>query len=364
MHIFSASRVRELVAGATATAATAAASALLLSAAVTAPIASAEPIPAPVSAQTSPLELAAGSVQTLGDTIAGQVMAGPGPTVRTGPGTGPGKYVALGDSFAAVGRIAPGSWGGGPVPCVRTNDAYPTVVARTMGVGEFINATCGGAVASNFWEAGRTGAPPQLDSLDADTDLVTMTIGGNDVGFGAVIVACAVRPNTMPELLPMVDGATGNLSEGFDPTAGCAEVIDQQAPEALKVLDARMDEVYAEIADRAPRARVVTVGYLSAVPEDDHIIRQSPSCAPFMAIPQHERAKVRGFQDSINHVVRSAAERHGATAIIPDEPGHSMCAPAHERWVDLTGLETGAMPVHPTSAGHAHVAARVVSALG
>lgn len=83
-----------------------------------------------------------------------------------------------------------------------------------------------------------------------------------------------------------------------------------------------------------------------------------------MAISREERAKVRGFQDSINRVVRDAAERNGATVVIPDEPGHSMCTPPENRWVDFTGLDTGAVPVHPTTAGHAHVADRVLAALG
>ena len=53
-----------------------------------------------------------------------------------------------------------------------------------------------------------------------------------------------------------------------------------------------------------------------------------------------------------------------APVVIPDEPGHSMCAPVQDRWVDHTGLRTGAVPVHPTSAGQAHVAQRVLSVLG
>lgn len=346
----------------------AAAAAVLMSSLVSAPAASAvpaaAPIPGAVPPEASPLELAGGSVQNMGGAIADEVTRGAVPTVLSGPGTGPDKYVALGDSFAAVGRIAPGAWaGGGPVTCVRTDDAYPTLVARDLGVDTFVNATCGGATLDDFWEPGRTGAPPQLEALDEDTDLVSMTIGGNDVGFAAVIVACALRPNTAPELHPVVDSVTGRISEGFESSSGCADVIDRQAPAAMEVLDARLDQAYAEIAARSPNARVVTIGYLSAVPEDDRIIRESPACAPFMAIPLEERAKVRGFQDGINQVVRDAAERNGATVVIPDEPGHSMCAPAQDRWVDFLGLETGAVPIHPTTAGQAHVAGRVVSAL-
>jgi len=361
MHTSPLSRARRLVAGVAAAAAT-----VLTSSILATPVGAAQPIPEAVAPDTPPLELMSGSAQTTGANIVGEITRqGIGPSVLTGPGTGPSKYVALGDSFASVGRIAPASWGPGPITCVRTDDAYPTVVARELGVGTFVNASCGGAVTDDFWAPGRTGAPPQLEALDAETDLVSVTIGGNDVGFAAVILACAVRPNTAPELHPVIDSVTPRLSRAFDfdSSAGCADVIDRQTPAAMEVLDQRLDDVYAEIAERSPDARVVTVGYLAAVPEDDQIIRESPACAPFMAISQEERGKVREFQDNINRVVREAAERNGATVVIPDEPGHSMCSPAETRWVDFTGVETGSVPIHPTSAGHAHVADRVVAAL-
>ncbi|MDV7999643.1 SGNH/GDSL hydrolase family protein [Rhodococcus sp. IEGM 1408] len=341
-----------------------AAATVLLSSLASAGAAQASPgIPVAPPATGSTVEQAGGSAQTLGQNIAGQVDgSGIGPSVYTGAGTGPAKYVALGDSYAAVGRVMPGSWGGGPVACVRTDDAYPTVVARELGVAAFVNASCAGAVTDDFWAPGRTGAPPQFEALDADTDLVSLTMGGNDVGFAAVIVACALRPNFAPGFLPAVDAVSGGLARGFDATTGCSDVIDRQAAEALETLDSRMDSVYGEIARRSPDARVVTVGYLSAIP-DEQTVRNSPDCAPLMAATEAERDKMRGFQGAINRLVRDSAERNGATVVIPDEPGHSMCSPAETRWVDLTGLPTASVPVHPTSAGHAHVAERVVAAL-
>ena len=341
----------------------AAVTALLTAGATAVPAGAAPAIPSAPPVSGSTLEQGAGSAQALGANIAGQIdRSGLGPSVRSGTGTGPSRYVALGDSYAAVGRVAPGSWGAGPVACVRTDDAYPTVVARELGVDTFVNASCGGAVTSDFLATGRTGAPPQFDALDPGTDLVTLTIGGNDVGFASVIIACALRPNFAPELLPAVDAVTASMTRDFDTTTGCADVIDRQAGQALRTLDGKMDAVYSEIARRAPEARVVTVGYLSAIP-DEQTIRNSADCAPLMAITEGERDKVRAFQESINRVVRDAGQRNGATVVIPDEPGHSMCTPAETRWVDFTGLQTSSVPVHPTSAGHAHVASRVLAAL-
>lgn len=350
---------RRLAAGATA-------ALLLPSFAAASTVAAADPappIPVAPPATGSSIEQVGGSAQGLGNNVAGQVTGtGDKPSAYSGTGEGPDQYVALGDSYAAVGQIAPGAWGTGPIGCVRTDDAYPTVVARELGVGTFVNASCGGAVSDDLWETNKKGVPAQFEALEADTDLVSMTIGGNDVGFGAVLVACAVRTNVADPLLPAVDVLTKSISEDFDTTTGCSDVIDRQAAAALDTLDAHLDSVYGEIAKRSPEAKVVTVGYLAALP-DEETIRTSPACEPLMAATEDERNKMRGFQNQLNAVVRDAAERNGATVVIPDEPGHSMCSPADSRWVDLTGIETGSAPVHPTTAGHAHVADRVLAAL-
>lgn len=345
-------------------AAVAAASLLLSSLATTTAAADpVRPIPAAAPGTGSTAEQFGGSAQGLGNNVAGQVTGtGFGPSVYSGTGQGPDRFVALGDSYAAVGRIAPGAWTAGPVACVRTDDAYPAVVARKLGVGTFVDASCGGAVSDDLWRPDE-GVPPQFDALDAETDLVTLTIGGNDVGFSAVMLACAVRTNVAEPLLPTVDPVLESMSKNFDASTSCSDVIDRQASAALDGLGSRLDAVYGEIVRRSPEARVVTVGYLAALP-DEETIRHSPDCAPLMAATEDERTKMRGFQDQLNAVVRAAGERNGATVVIPDEPGHSMCSPADTRWVDLTGLGTGAAPVHPTTSGHAHVADRILAALG
>lgn len=94
------------------------------------------------------------------------------------------QYVALGDSYAAMGsRDAQVT---GPAECFRSGDNYPAVLAGDDRIKEFVDATCASAVTHDITSV-RTGdegfISAQVDSLTEDTDLVTISIGGNDIGF-------------------------------------------------------------------------------------------------------------------------------------------------------------------------------------
>src|SRR5215469_16171897 len=81
------------------------------------------------------------------------------------------SYVALGDSYSSglgAGNFSDGS-------CDERSNAYPVLWHNSHG-GSFTNATCSGATTSDVLNS-------QLSGLSASTTLVTMTIGGNDVGF-------------------------------------------------------------------------------------------------------------------------------------------------------------------------------------
>src|SRR5215212_4550423 len=89
-------------------------------------------------------------------------------------------YVALGDSYSAGPLIPTTDLAGG---CARSDHNYPSLVAQRLGVREFTDATCSGATTRDLAAEqhpfeGST-IPPQLTSVTADTDLVTIGIGGN-----------------------------------------------------------------------------------------------------------------------------------------------------------------------------------------
>ncbi|MFD0330792.1 LysR substrate-binding domain-containing protein [Streptacidiphilus monticola] len=134
----------------------------------------------------------AGTV-ALGGCQAAQVTrsqdGGPGAPVRV---TGP--YVALGDSYTAGPRIPDAT--GTPVGCLRSDANYPHLVAKALGLSgstQFRDVSCSSARVADLTRPQKTADgtnPPQLDALNSATRLVTVGIGGNDVGFASLLGAC------------------------------------------------------------------------------------------------------------------------------------------------------------------------------
>ena len=88
------------------------------------------------------------------------------------------KYVALGDSYSAASGVLPVDLNA-PVNCLRSTRNYPKVIAARIGA-NLLDVTCGAAETKHYFTAEYQNVPPQLDALSKDTQLVTMTIGGND----------------------------------------------------------------------------------------------------------------------------------------------------------------------------------------
>lgn len=92
------------------------------------------------------------------------------------------------------------------------------------------------------------GEAPQLDHLDEDTSLVTVSIGGNDVGFAEVVKKC------------VLNGIT-------EWTGGCRQPMDQSTREKIINLEDELVGLYNKIQQQAPNARVVVVGYPRMFPD-------------------------------------------------------------------------------------------------
>lgn len=265
-----------------------------------------------------------------GDAAAPSTSAAP---PATSPGTLPleGIYVALGSSNAA----GPGAGALVEGPCLRGEQSYPRVLATRLGL-ELIDASCSAATIDNVVDTpqpfGDTEQPPQIDAVTEDTALVTVTAGGNDMDYIGTFLDC---------------------HRGCPP-----ERLDDEASR-----DARFAAVTEELvamlellADRAPRAHIVFVGY--------PIVIEDPSepCAP---LTQEETDFLFDVGERLQSAFVEATDRTRVTYVDAYEGfrGHGACRPAEERWIEGADPIPGAIPWHPNTTGAAVMADLTEAAL-
>lgn len=251
------------------------------------------------------------------------------------------RYVALGDSYTS-GPVIPTQV---DVHCERSDHNYPHLVAAAEPNTELTDASCGGATTVQMWQA-QGANPPQLDALDRRTDLVTLQIGGNDIGFGSIIATCAGLSVTDPAGDPCEQHYTAG---GTDQLAG--NVLDT-APKVAEVLRA--------IHQRSPHARVVVVGYPDLLPDD------GVGCFPSVPFAAGDFSYLRDTEKRLNGMLRVEALLHGAAYTDTYGPtvGHDMCKAPGVRWIEPLVPAAPAGPAHPNALGEQAMATAVVDRIG
>lgn len=245
-------------------------------------------------------------------------------------GADPKQYVALGDSYAA-GPLIPmmeQPWG-----CLKSTNNYPKLLAKRLGL-TLKDATCSGAQTDDMWHpqgVTPTPNPAQFDRLSATTGLVTLQIGGNDIGFGSIAEACgsaAVQQQSCREQFTRADGSD-------ELEARIAETL----PKVVEVVDG--------IQARSPGAVVYLLGYPS-------IFRLGPvaSC-PAMGVGEADAQYLRGVQEKLNGMIAQAAATAGATYldIYGPSAGRTACDLPALRWVEPLVPVNAAAPIHPNLNG-------------
>jgi lysophospholipase L1-like esterase len=254
----------------------------------------------------------------------------------------PLRYVALGDSYSAASGVLPPDLFA-PPECLRSVRNYPHVIAADTGA-QLKDVTCGAAETSHFFEAQYPGVAPQLDALRQDTQLVTMTIGGNDSGvFIDTILACGTAGlSTLGQGSPCKD----RYGSSFEETINTVTY-----PSLVKTLNA----VHA----KAPTAQVAILGYPWIMPA-------SGGCFTKMPIAQGDVSYVRGIQATLNDAVRRAAAATGSTYVsfATASNGHDACQPLGVRWIEPVLQGTNPVIVHPNALGESEMAARTMAAMG
>lgn len=258
---------------------------------------------------------------------------------------GPHKYVALGDSYTAVGDLLQPA--DGPLGCFRSTVNFPHDLAADLGITDLVDASCGGAVTADMTGPqsviGGTN-PAQFDSLTPDTDLVTVGIGGNDIGFGDIVTTCG-------EL--SVTDIFGDPCHQHFTTGGTDQLVAR-----INALAPTIQAVLQGIHQRAPHATVVVVGYLPVLPA-------SGGCWPSVPVAVGDVPWLHGIQQKLNDMLTQEAAANGALSVNPNGvTGHDACQWPWNRWVEPVIPDQPAAPVHPNPAGQEAVAAMIAGRLG
>jgi lysophospholipase L1-like esterase len=251
-----------------------------------------------------------------------------------------GRYVALGDSFTA-GPLIP-RMHGKPFACLRSDHNYPSLLARSLRTGSFADVSCSAATINDLFRPQHVllgDNPAQLTAVTPGTALVTVGIGGNDIGFSKTLYTCAGLSLTAPRGAPCMKHFGATLT---------GRVADA-APKIAQVL--------RTVHERAPHAIVMVIGYLRILPSSDGCWPAVPAAAGDVPYLDH-------VERSLNHMLAAQARLGGALYVddYRGGTGHDMCSTTH-RWVEPILISHAAAPVHPNATGMRVVAARVIATL-
>jgi lysophospholipase L1-like esterase len=234
-----------------------------------------------------------------------------------GAASSPVEYAALGDSYSS-GEGA-GNYGTTKGACDRSDNAWPNLVAaNNPNVVIEANLACSGAD-SEALSGNVEGQPDQLGELaqlNPRPALVTMTIGGNDVGFSDVLADCY---------------QTNCIRDG---TIQRAEVAIADESKAL-VYDYRL------LADADPSAKAILIVGYPRIFEQDYYCGNANTGLGFKP---SELAALNQLGVQLNEVIANAVAQVNASQPTPRFhyvdvtnalQGHELCT--QDPWVNPSG---------------------------
>ncbi|MFK0293522.1 SGNH/GDSL hydrolase family protein [Streptomyces sp. NPDC090442] len=219
-----------------------------------------------------------------------------------------GGYVALGDSFAS--GVGAGASSGN---CRRAANAYPALWAAAHHGEPFGFAACSGAKIHDV-------VTSQLSGLSPRTALVSLTVGGNDIGFADVMKTCVAR------------GEKACLES----VARADRTMDHALPSAY-------DGLLQRVTKAAPHARVIVLGY-------PHLYADR-ACAAGM-VTRRSQSALNAAADHLDRVIAGRARAHKGAVFADVRPafaGHGVCSA--DSWINPPSLLTADVSYHPTAQG-------------
>ena len=323
--------------------------------------------------------------------VAGCSNSMPSPAPPTGsasPIAPPTGYAALGDSYSSgegSGGYSPGTDSSSD-QCHRSPLSYASLLDTGLRLGRFTFVACAGAVTADLVDPNHDqqhggGEQAQISAIPPDTALVTLTIGGNDAGFASVLAQCVlgkVGPITVfPHVFASFDGCKDDADLNQSVTERFAALAGKdagKAPAGTTIVP--VAELLTRIHERAPRARIVLLGYpelFGSFSGSCHVGDVDVVHVPFagdvsvrVTVSADDAGWLNDAAGRLNDVLRAAAttaaERDVPARFVDVSPafaGHRLCDTSTSWIGPVTGnadisarksvVKSGSF--HPTAAG-------------
>src|ERR1700691_1624502 len=217
------------------------------------------------------------------------------------------RYVALGDSYSS--GVGAGDETGS---CDQSPNAYGPLWAAANSPASFTFDACGGATTSTVISS-------QLSSLSASTTLVSITIGGNDVGFSSIMETCILES-----------------------TSSCESAVSKAEQSANTTLPGNLSTLFADIKADAPNAKVVLLDY------PDFYDLSVPVC---LGLSSADHQTLDNGINDLDGVIATAAAANGDTFadVRSQFSGHELCDDAG--WLNSLDILDIDASYHPTATG-------------
>ncbi|HWU09128.1 MAG TPA: SGNH/GDSL hydrolase family protein [Streptomyces sp.] len=222
------------------------------------------------------------------------------------------NYVALGDSYSS--GVGAGSYTAESGDCKRSTNAYPYLWKNANAPSTFAFVACSGATTASV-------SSGQLGALNASTTLVSVTAGGNDVGFADVMQTCVLQSE-----------------------ANCVNRVNTAVSQVQSSLPGRLDSLYTGIRSRAPQAHVVVLGY-------PRFYKLSGTC--IAGLTETERGAINNASDVLNGVLAKRAADAGFTysSVVDEFTGHELCS--GDAWIHSVSIPI-TNSYHPKAVGQSN----------
>ena len=254
--------------------------------------------------------------------------------------------VAIGSSFAAGPGIEPVV----EPAAMRSGSNYAHLVAEALGA-DLVDVSVSGATTATILrevqKTPRKRFAPQIESVSAETDLVTVTAGGNDLGYLGSVLAQGLmnRFSTTPVVGPVVRRMQRRR--------------DLVLPDDARLQGAAdgLTRIVEQARARAPRATVVLVDYLPLFDEVD----AASGALGFTPIQvRHFQSIARLLSDAYAHAAAATGAELIAASSYPS--GHG--AASSDPWIaPLQPFRTLGGSMHPNAAGMRAVASQILAYL-